>query len=200
MKAKTKRGKFIVIYGINNLGKTTQAKLLFKALKKKGFKAEYIKYPIYDLEPAGPLIDDYLRKGNKYNFSPREFELLHFIDRLKFEPILQRKLERGINVVAEDYFGTGVAWGIGTGVSAKLLEYFYSFVRKEDLAFLFDGERFRQSIEKKHHHETNDDLVKKVRKAHLYLGRKYHWHKINANLPIADIHRIILKKVLKALK
>ena len=31
-----KKGKFIVLYGINNLGKTTQAKLLVKNLKNSG--------------------------------------------------------------------------------------------------------------------------------------------------------------------
>jgi thymidylate kinase len=111
-----KKGKFIVIYGTNNLGKTTQAKLLVKNIKKSGQKAEYLKYPVYNLEPAGGLINAYLRKGNPYKFSPREAQLLHFIDRLKFDPILEKKLKKGINIVAEDYFGTAVAWGSGAGV------------------------------------------------------------------------------------
>ena len=42
-------GKFIVIYGVNNLGKTTQANMLVQKLKASGLKAEYLKYPIYDL-------------------------------------------------------------------------------------------------------------------------------------------------------
>ena len=114
-----KKGKFIVLYGINNLGKTTQAKLLVKALKKSGRQAEYVKYPIYNLEPAGKLINDYLRNGNPYNFSSRELQLLHFIDRIKFENRLREKLNKGINIVAEDYFGTGMAWGIRRGVLTK---------------------------------------------------------------------------------
>jgi len=200
MVKRKKRGKFIVIYGINNLGKTTQARLLVKKLKKNGYKAEYIKYPIYDLEPAGPLINAYLRKGNPYNFSPREIQLLHFIDRIKFELILEEKLKRGINVVAEDYFGTAICWGIGGGVDKKLLLYLYKFIKREDLIFLFDGERFVQSIEKNHKHETDNDLVERVRKSHLAIGKKFGWIKINANFSIEEINKLVwimVKKILK---
>ena len=44
---KIHRGKFIVLYGINNLGKTTQAKMLVDKLKLHGLEAEYLKYPVY---------------------------------------------------------------------------------------------------------------------------------------------------------
>ncbi len=197
---KIKRGKFIVFYGINNLGKTTQAKLLVKALKKKGRKAEYVKYPIYDLAPVGNLINDYLRKGNPHNFSTREFQLLHFINKLNFENTLKDKLSKGINVIAEDYFGTTIAWGVGTGVDKKLLESFYPFLHKEDMAILFDGERFINSVEKNHKHETDKGLMDKVRKTHLALGKKYKWQKVNANLSIEDLHKEILNKIEKIIK
>ncbi|NOQ67823.1 hypothetical protein GQ568_00085, partial [Patescibacteria group bacterium] len=136
------KGKFIVLYGVNNLGKTTQAKMLVDYLNKKNIKAEYLKYPIYDLKPAGKLINEYLRAGNPNSFSPRELQLLHYTDRVAFEPILKNKLNDGINIIAEDYFGTAVAWGAGAGVDREILEYLYSFIYKEDLAILFDGERF----------------------------------------------------------
>jgi len=197
---KEKWGKFIVLYGINNLGKTTQAKLLVKNLRMNGFKAEYVKYPIYNLAPVGKLINDYLRRGNPYKFSPREFQLLHFINKLNYEDFLKKKLTKGVNIVAEDYFGTTIAWGMGTGVDRKLLESFYPFLFREDAAFLFDGNRFIKSIEKNHKHETDDKLIRKVRKAHLMLGQKYKWQKINANLPIEVIQKIIFNKVKKILK
>jgi len=182
------------------LGKTTQAKLLVETLKKNGRKAEYLKYPVYDLEPAGKLINDYLRKGNPYNFSPRELQLLHFIDRIKFETKLKEKLAKGIDVVAEDYFGTGMAWGIGGGVEPKLLKYLYKFIYREDIMILFDGKRFLESVEKNHRHENNSELMDRVRQAHLALGREYGWQKVSANLPIDKLHGIIWDKVKRILK
>ncbi len=164
------RGKLIVFYGVNNLSKTTQAKMLVDYLNKNEKPAEYLKYAIYDLEPAGKLINEYLRGGNTYNFTPREFQILQYVNKINFEPILNEKLNKGINIIAEDYSGTSVAWGIGAGVDEKLLEYFYSFVRKEDLAILFDGERFTSSIEKNHKHENDLELTGRVRRVHLDLA------------------------------
>ncbi len=162
-------------------------------MNKKNIQAEYLKYPIYDLDPAGKLINEYLRGGNPNNFSPREFQILQYADKISFEPVLKEKLNKGINVVAEDYFGTAVAWGAGSGVDRKLLEYLYSFVYKEDLAILFDGERFIGSIEKNHKHENDAALTARVRQVHLELAEKYHWIKINANRTIDEIHKDILK-------
>jgi len=195
MKKNNLKGKFIVLYGINNLGKTTQAKTLVECLNEKGIKSEYLKYPIYESDPAGKLINEYLRCGNPNNFSPRELQLFHYIDRISFEPILKYKLNSGVNVIAEDYFGTAVAWGCGAGVDRTLLEYLYSFIYKEDLAILFDGERFTNSIEKNHKHENDNALMEKVRQVHLELAEKYNWKKINANLTIDEIHNNILKIV-----
>ena len=50
------KGIFIVLYGVNNLGKTTQAQLLVERLNKAGVQATYLKYPIYDIEPSGVLL------------------------------------------------------------------------------------------------------------------------------------------------
>src|SRR3989344_7041055 len=108
---KNKIGKFIVIYGINNLGKSTQAKILVEKLGQEGFSAEYLKYTIYDLKPSGPIINDYLREGNRDNLSPREIQILYTMNRYQFESRLKDKLSQGVNIVAEDYTGTGLAWG-----------------------------------------------------------------------------------------
>ena len=55
-----KKGLFVVLHGINNLGKTTQAKLLVEKLQSEGHKAEYMKYPVYDLDPSGKIPDQIL--------------------------------------------------------------------------------------------------------------------------------------------
>ena len=154
-----------------------------------------MKYPVYGHKPAGPLINAYLREDNPNKFTRRELQLLHYIDRISYEPILTEKLNKGINIIAEDYFGTAVAWGIGAGVSKELLKHLYSFVYKEDLCFLFDGARFRESIEMNHKHENDDGLTRKVRQIHLDLADEHGWIKIDANLSIEKIHEELWKKV-----
>lgn len=189
-------GKFIVLYGINNLGKSTQAKKLVERLNTEGKKTVYWKYPRYDVAPAGPLINGYLREGNPYNFSPREIQLLHYADRVKVEPELKETLASGTHVIAEDYFGTAMAWGVGAGVELSLLDTLYqSLNHKEDLAILFDGERFREAIEAGHSHETNDSLIQAVRKAHRNIGEEYGWEMVNANQSIDTIHDWLWQRV-----
>ncbi len=184
-------GTFIVLYGINNLGKSTQAHKLVERLQSEGKKAVYWKYPRYDVEPLGPMISDYLRAGNPYNFSNREAQILHYADRLKVEAELKDLLASGTHVIAEDYFGTALAWGIGTGVEKELLVTFYQSLLKEDIAILFDGERFTEAIETTHKNETDNTLNETVRHIHRELAKEYNWHLIDANESIDQIHEKI---------
>lgn len=192
-----RKGKFIVLYGINNLGKTTQAKKLVDRLNLAGFNAEYLKYPIYGLRPSGELLNGYLREGNPYNLSPREAQIIYAVNRTQYEKELEEKLESGVNIIAEDYTGTGLAWGIGAGAGEQFLKNINCHLLKEDLAFLFDGERFKDAAESGHRHENNEELLGKVRQAHLKLGQEYGWFKINANQPIEQIHNQLWQEVTK---
>lgn len=181
------KGKLIVIYGINNLGKTTQARLLIQALTQKGINASYLKYPLYELEPSGPLLNDYLRKGNPFGLSSRESQIVYILNRTQYDSELRQRLERGDWVVAEDYTGTGLAWGMGGGVARDFLERLSVHLLKEDLAFLFEGKRFLEACEQQHLHEQNDELMEKVRNAHQELAKDYGWVTINANDSIETI-------------
>jgi len=185
------KGKLIVFYGINNLGKTTQATKLIERLKEQGHEAEYLKYGIYDLEPSGPILNDYLREGNPFNLSAREFQIFQALNRTQYEETLKEKLENGIMVIAEDYVGTGIAWGMGADIDKGFLEKINSHLLREDLAILFDGDRFMEGVEDGHKHETDDEFTNKVRNIHNDLGKEYGWTKINANDGIDSIHEKI---------
>lgn len=192
-------GKLIVLYGINNLGKTTQAKMLAEKLKQTGIKAEYLKYPLYDLAPSGTLINDYLRQGNFYKLTPREAQIIYTLNRTQYEEKLKQKLAQGTYIVAEDYTGTGLAWGIGAGVDENFLKFINAHLLKEDLAILFDGSRFTSGIETSHRHEQNEELTSKVRLNHLRLAQERNWQIINANQTIEQVQAAVWKKVKKIL-
>lgn len=174
--------------------------MLVHKLITRGIRAEYLKYPIYDLTPSGVVLNNYLRGGNYFNLSPREAQIFYAKNRTQYEKELIKKLEAGINIIAEDYTGTGLAWGIGGGVNEMFLKYINSHLLKEDLAFLFDGERFEHSTEKGHRHETDNELINKVRKIHLKLGEQFGWKKINANLTVEEIHERLWHEVIKIIK
>ena len=58
-------GKFIAIYGINNIGKSTQTSLLVQRLVSIGVRVEYFKYPLYNLDPTGKMLNEILRGKQK---------------------------------------------------------------------------------------------------------------------------------------
>ncbi len=194
-----KRGKLIVFYGTNNLGKSTQAHILIDKLNKLGIPAQYLKYPIYNLVPSGIILNKYLREGNPHNLSAREAQIIYALNRTQFQEKLEEYLNQGINIIAEDYTGTGLAWGVGAGIEENFLTEINSHLLKEDVAILFDGERFKEAVEKNHKHEEDEGFSQKVRQIHLDLGKKNNWQKINANLSIEEISQIIEERVMKLL-
>lgn len=193
------KAKFIVLYGINNLGKSTQAKKLVERLVAEGHEAEYLKYPRYDIEPSGRLINEAFREGNPHNFSKREIQLLNVWNRDQFEPTLRAKLDAGITIVGEDYTGSGLAWGIGTNVDEAFMKSANAHLLKEDLAFVFDGNRFTEATEATHIFETKPDLQEKVRIVYKRLGEEFCWVPIDANRTIEEIHETIWQHVSKIL-
>lgn len=190
---------FIVLYGINNIGKTTQAKLLLKKLTNKGIKAEYIKFPVYDIKPSGDILNNYLRLNNTYNLNPRENQIINTINKTQFESILIEKINSGITIIAEDYIGTSIAWGVSLDISQTFLEKINSHLKKEDIAILLNGDRFKKAIECKHKHEHDDILINKVKNNFEQLAKKNNWIIINANQSIEDIYKKIYKILVKFL-
>ncbi len=190
-----KTGRLIALYGINNIGKSTQATMLVNRLEKEGLPAVYRKYPFYDLHPTGPILNAYLREGNPYKLSPREFQILQAFNRTHAEPIMREFLEKGINVVAEDYTGTGIAWGMGAGVDKNFLITINTHLYKEDVAILLDGNQFESGREAKHKHENDRTLTSEVRHYHRVLAKEFGWDLVDANQGCEAVHEVIFDKI-----
>lgn len=180
------KGKLITIYGINNVGKSTQSKVLVQRLEAEGYKTKYLKYPIYDLAPTGPFINKVLRGDDGQKISEDELQLWFILNRYQFEPELKKLLSEGYIVVAEDYIGTGIAWGTAKGLDQKWLEEANKFLFKEDFAIMIEGERDPRVIEKQHVHEQNIELIKKCATALDNLATKYGWNKVHRGETIED--------------
>lgn len=147
-------------------------------MQAMGKKAVYIKYPIYDLEPTGPYLNKIIRSGNPQSISEHELQMWFTINRYQFEPQLKKWLEDGTIVVAEDYIGTGIAWGTAKGVDTSWLERINMYLTPEDLPILIDGHRVLTAKEQVHIHEADDDLSEKCRKVLHDLAEKYGWRTV----------------------
>ena len=181
------QGKFITLYGINNIGKSTQAHLLVEHLKRIGHKVVFLKYPLYDLAPTGQILNEILRGNKTQELTEEELQTLFMQNRLDFEPQLKHFLAEGTTVVAEDYTGTGIAWGLAKGLDQAWLEQKNQHLVREDLAILLRGKRFLQAKEKGHLHEENDQLIEKVDAILMQLAKKYAWQVVDAEGSVEQV-------------
>ncbi len=173
-------GKIIVIYGAPNLGKTTQAKLLTEKLNSEGMSSVYFKYPIYDLAPTGPIINEVLRHGRQMD--DLTLQTLYAQNRFDHEPNLFDWVDnRGFNAILEDYTGTGIAWGITKGIDVGVLEEINKPLIKEHLSIWLDGQRYTSGIERGHRFESDSNQWERARAVHENLAIKYGWVKVDAS-------------------
>jgi len=161
------------------MGKTTHAKLLVEKLRETGLKAQYVKYPVYDIEPSGSFINDVLRNPDGQKISEKELQMWFVVNRFQYEAELKRLLDDDYHVVAEDYAGTGKAWGHAKGVSLEWLEEINSPLLQEDLAIVIEGDRAMDAVEDVHVHEQNPELIKKCATVHSLLADRYNWRRVH---------------------
>lgn len=196
------RGKFIVIYASNNLGKSAQAELLTRFINDRGIGAEKMKYPVYDSE-TGRLINAILRpkEGERLVVTDEELQFLFAQNRLWYQPELERRLDSGLWVVAEDYVGTGMAWGLTKGVDKGYLVEINQGLMTPDWSILLDAERrFTTGIEKGHRHEdAGEELWQRNRQIHLELAQELGWEVIErADRNVETVHEVIVDKLLRS--
>jgi thymidylate kinase len=192
------RGLFFVIYGSNNLGKSEQVRRLAARLVMEQNQVLVIKYPIYKLEPTGPQINGILRDPNHPDrgLSELEFQKLYAQNRRDFQDTIVELLNAGVNVIAEDYTGTGISWGMTRDVALEKLEEINEGLLEPDLAILLDGERFSTGVEQGHRNESDAEKIwDKNREMHRLLGERFKWKVVNANQSMESVHHAIVKTV-----
>lgn len=100
-----KKGKFIVIDGIDGSGKATQTRLLVEKLKKEGVKVKTIDFPRYEKNFFGGLIGQYLSGiyGDFTQVDPRVASVLYAGDRFESSKEIRKWIDDGYTVVADRY-------------------------------------------------------------------------------------------------
>lgn len=195
------KGLFIALYGVNGVGKTTQALKLLERINKTGRCAQYTKFPNYTLLPTGPRINDYLRKGNPEKLTPEQFVELCAENRLAAEPRIKEMLALGNVVIAEDWTPTGIVWGIATGVSKEKVHEVNSGFLVEDISILLEGKPFAEGKEKGHTYEENSRLLSSVRKQYLAMAEEIgDWNFVASNQTEERVHSNIWDIVEPAIK
>jgi dTMP kinase len=100
-----KKGKLIVIDGIDGSGKSTQVDILFNRLKKEGFKVKKIDFPKYYDNFFGEFVGQCLsdKSYNWLNVHPKIASIVYACDRFESSGKMREWLEDGFMVIANRY-------------------------------------------------------------------------------------------------
>lgn len=104
----TKRGKLIVIDGTDGSGKTTQADLLLKRLRKNGHKVKFIHFPRYEDNFFGKFIAHCLSEQyyNWVHIHPKIASVVYAADRWESKEKIEKWLKQGYTVVMDRYISS----------------------------------------------------------------------------------------------
>lgn len=100
-----KRGKFIVLDGIDGVGKATQTALLVDRLKKLRIRVKKIDFPRYYDNVFGKLIGECLagKHGEFLELDPKIASTLYAADRFESRTQIESWLKQGYVVIADRY-------------------------------------------------------------------------------------------------
>ncbi len=182
-----KKGLFIVIYGPSGVGKSKQMGLLEEQMKQLGITYKRLEYPIYEVGEAGKKLKRLIWKQDPQP-SEEQMQELFAKNREDFEPTLKSWLESGVNVLAENYKGTGMVWGVTRGVPPEKMEEINRASLEPDVSIVIDGPR-RQDLRpgEGHIYNTDEEEWYRARKVYVQMADKYGWVRVGGDAPIITV-------------
>jgi len=135
------KGKFITFEGTERCGKSTQSRVLYGYLKKRGHKVIYIREP--GATKTGEKIRDILLHHKDIALSPRAEMLLYMAARAQIvDEVIRPALEKGKIVICDRFLDSTLAYqGYGLGIDVALIKKVGSFAThgiKPHLTILLD--------------------------------------------------------------
>jgi thymidylate kinase len=183
----THKGLFIVMYGPSGVGKTRELDMLEEKLKNMGCECKRVQYPIFRLGEAGPKLEKIVW-GRVPRIPEEEMQTLFAQNRRDFDPTLRSWLDSGVTVLAEDYYGTGVVWGVTRGVSMEKMEQLNEGAVQPDISILIDGPRRIDLREGEGHiYNIDEEEWYRARKVYLQMADKYGWVRVGGDAPIITV-------------
>ena len=192
-------GLFIVIEGIDGTGKSTQAKMLQKALQKAGTTV------ILDHEPSdGPYGKILRESATTSRLSPQdELDLFHKDRKHHVDELIIPALKRGETVILDRYYFSTMAYQGQRGFDQEeIRQTNLGFAPNPDILFILDLDvdmaRNRIGVRGD---DTNEfekrDALQYCRDTFLSVSNADFAHVIDASKPIDEVHQVLLDIALK---
>jgi dTMP kinase len=194
-----KKGAFICIEGLDGCGKTTQAKLLVKKLRKSH-------NAVYTAEPSLGKIGAFIRKSCLYGenrLSSAVEALLFAADRLEhLENEVLPALRQGRLVVSDRYVYSSIAYQGAAGLSLEWIEKINEHALRADFAIFIDVDPkiVMQRLKPNKSVMENLETQQKVRAVYLKYVAKGELSRIDGDKPKDEMTEALFAAVLNFLK
>ncbi|HWQ80873.1 MAG TPA: dTMP kinase [Ignavibacteria bacterium] len=203
---------FITFEGIDLSGKSTQAKLLYNYLKKRGRKVILVR------EPGGTKISEKIRdilldKNHSGMFSLTEFLLFSASRQQLTEEVIKPHLRKGYFVICDRYYDSSTAYqGYGGQVELKTILGINKTAAgglSPDLTFFIDIDMKESAARRKAARKSKDRMEqKKLNYFNKVIGgyrelaskENKRFKRIDGRKPVGDIQEEILNIIRKRVK
>ena len=185
--------RFVVLEGIDQSGKKTQTQLLVRRLRRHGFKTSTLSFPVYG-SPSGREIRAFLQGRRRYPF--QVVHMLYSLNRWENKGVMARKLEESDFVVADRYTGSNLAYGVARGLDLEWLVALDRGLPVPDVVLVLDvpvPASFNRKASNRDVHESDRDLLLRVRRGYLGLAKKFHWRVVKATGHAGMVHLEVWK-------
>jgi dTMP kinase len=193
------KGAFICIEGLDGCGKTTQAKLLVKKMRKSH-------NAVYTAEPSRGKIGAFIRKSCLYGekrLSSVVEALLFAADRLEHvENEVLPALRQGRLVVSDRYVYSSLAYQGAAGLSLEWIEEINEHALRPDFAIFIDVDPkiVMQRLKPNKSVMENLGTQRKVREVYLKYVAKGELTRIDGDKPKKEVAEVLSAAVLSFLK
>ncbi len=197
-------GKLIAIEGIDGSGKSTQAKILFDELLRKGHPAVLTSESTNN--GIGAIIRNDLKAAGG-NLDPRTMQLVFTADRSQHVlQVIEPRLANGSTIICDKYYHSTAAYAYAFGLDmGEFLHVNWTLFPKPSLTLIFDlpaevaAERIETSNKRPERFE-NIELQKKVREGYMKLARlpRLQWgdiRVIDAAASADEVHSRVMEEV-----
>ena len=193
------KGAFICIEGLDGCGKTTQAKLLVKKMRKSH-------NAVYTAEPSRGKIGAFIRKSCLYGekrLSSVVEALLYAADRLEHvENEVLPALRQGRLVVSDRYVYSSLAYQGAAGLSLEWIEKINEHALRPDFAIFIDVDPkiVMQRLKPNKSVMENLEMQQKVREIYLKFVAKGELTRIDGDKPKEEVAEALSAAVFNFLK
>jgi dTMP kinase len=193
-----RKGKIIVIEGIDKAGKTTQANLLLKKFKSKCVKFDFPDYTT----PIGKEIKQFL--DGKRVYSDQVKMMLLSANRWEKKTEIDRVIGKGTTIIMNRYYQSNLVYGVSKGLELDWLVALDEGLPKADLVIVIDIKTDTLFTRSKNSvidtFEKDRELIRKVKKTYRLLAKKFTWYVVDGEKSVDYVHSQVLRIVRNTVK